>query len=71
MSDELNQSIEEILNNLSKYEIITTYTGWGWFLFTVIGMSATPSKVEFVDKNTGKIEGESNNKKILKKFVGR
>ncbi len=71
MENYVEPSISEILVNIDKYEVKTTYSGWGWFLFTVIGMSATPSKVEFVNKESGKIEGESMDKEILKQFVGR
>jgi hypothetical protein len=66
-----NLAIEEILKNIQNYEIKTTYTGWGWFLFTVVGMSATPSKVEFVNRENGSIVAETMDKDILKHFVGR
>ncbi|MBU1095255.1 MAG: hypothetical protein CVV23_08755 [Ignavibacteriae bacterium HGW-Ignavibacteriae-2] len=54
-----------------KYEVKTFYSGWGWFLFTVIGMSAKPSKVEFLDRETGKIVETSFDPEILNNFVGR
>lgn len=54
-----------------KCDVKTYYSGWGWFLFTVIGMSAKPSKVEFIDRITGKIIGISVDPDILGRFVGR
>lgn len=66
-----NPAMDFILKNLKDYEIKTTYTGWGWFLITVVGMSATPSKIEFVDRINGTVIVETTDREILKQFVGR
>lgn len=63
--------INELVSDKNKYEAKTHYSGFGWFLFSVIGMSAKPIKVEFIDRETGEIAGSSEDPGILKKFVGR
>ena len=49
----------------------THYSGFGWFLFTVIGMSAKPNKVEFISEKTGEILRTTTDPEELKKYVGR
>lgn len=49
----------------------TEYTKWGWFLFTVLGLSAKPSKVKFICTECGESVKHTNDPKILKKFIGR
>ncbi|MBN1300496.1 MAG: hypothetical protein JW995_04710 [Melioribacteraceae bacterium] len=67
----MSDNFKPYLEDNKKYEIRTFYSGWGWFLFTVIGMSATPSKIEVIEKATGKIVDQSVEPEILKNFVGR
>ena len=64
-------STEELIKNVKKYEAKTHYSGMGWFLFTVIGMSAKPIKVEFMERESGKIVHSTTDPEVLKKFVGR
>ncbi len=64
-------SFDKYIEETKKYEIKTHYSGWGWFLFTIIGMSATPEKVEFIDRETGNVVETSTDPEITKKFVGR
>jgi hypothetical protein len=66
-----NKNFAEYSQNPDQYEIKTHYSGWGWFLFTIIGMSAKPSKVEFIDRISGEIVESTTNPDITKKFVGR
>ncbi len=64
-------SIEELMNNVKKYEAETHYSGFGWFLFTFIGMSAKPVKVDFIERETGRIVLSTTDPDVLKKYVGR
>ena len=64
-------SSEELINNVKKYEAKTYYSGFGWFLFTFVGMSAKPVKVDFIDRETGKVIQSTSDPEVLKKFVGR
>lgn len=64
-------SPEELINNVKKYEAKTYYSGFGWFLFTFVGMSAKPVKVDFIDRETGKVIQSTSDPEVLKKFVGR
>lgn len=66
-----NSSNFEKYLDQKNYEVKTRYSGWGWFLFTFIGMSAKPTKVTFIDRVTGKIAAETSAPEILKRFVGR
>ena len=63
--------INKYIEDTRKYEFKTHYSGWGWFLFTVIGMSATPVKVDFIDRATGEVVESTTAPEITKKFVGR
>ncbi len=49
----------------------TEYTKWGWFLFTILGLSAKPSKVNFICSECGETLVERRDPEILSKFVGR
>ncbi len=49
----------------------THYSGLGWFLYTVIGMSAKPTRVDFVNEKTGEILRSTKDPEELKKYVGR
>lgn len=64
-------SPEELINNVKKYEAKTYYSGFGWFLFSFAGMSAKPVKVDFIDRETGKVIQSTTDSEVLKKFVGR
>ena len=64
-------SPEELISNVKKYEAKTYYSGFGWFLFTFVGMSAKPVKVDFIDRETGKVMQSTTDPEVLKKFVGR
>jgi len=66
-----NISPEELISNVKKYEAKTFYSGLGWFLFTFVGMSAKPFKVDFIERETGKVIQSTSNPEVLKKFVGR
>lgn len=49
----------------------TEYTKWGWFLFTVLGLSAKPKKVNFVcTKCKGTIESTQESDKLAR-YIGR
>ena len=47
------------------------YNKWGWFLLTVLGMSAKPQSVEFICTNCSETISISTDASILAKFVGR
>ena len=49
----------------------TEYTKWGWFLFTVLGLSAKPSKVKFICSECDQTIIVTRDPTILAKFVGR
>ena len=57
--------------NRKKYEMKTVYSGFGWFLFTVIGMSAKPQRVEFYDRESGELIASYDDEETRKKLVGR
>jgi hypothetical protein len=59
----------EIEHNKVVHE--TEYTKWGWFLFTILGLSAKPSKVKFICSECGEIILETREPAVLSKFVGR
>jgi len=64
-------TIDELIDNVKKYEVKTHYSGFGWFLFTFIGMSARPVKVDFIDRETGRVVQSTTDPDVLKKYVGR
>ncbi|MBK8944304.1 MAG: hypothetical protein IPM32_03440 [Ignavibacteriae bacterium] len=47
------------------------YSKWGWFLFTILGLSAKPKSVKFICSKCNEIIFSTSEPKILKKFVGR
>ena len=49
----------------------THYSKWGWFLFTILGLSARPTLVSFQCTICNEIFHSTNNKEMLKKFIGR
>jgi hypothetical protein len=51
-------------------EFECTYSGFGWLLFS-IGMSAKPTRVDFICSNCKEIIESTSNPEILKKYVGR
>ncbi|HET55670.1 MAG TPA: hypothetical protein ENN33_10700 [Ignavibacteria bacterium] len=55
----------------TKYERKSVYSGLGWFLVTIIGMSALPIKIEFYEKDTGKLAAVFTDEVTRKKYVGR
>ncbi|KUG26139.1 hypothetical protein ASZ90_004033 [hydrocarbon metagenome] len=58
-------------SNKTKYERKSVYSGLGWFLVTIVGMSALPSKIEFYEKKTGKLAASFTDEATRKKYVGR
>jgi hypothetical protein len=63
--------VEELIKNVKRYEVKTHYSGFGWFLFTFIGMSAKPTRVDFIDRETGAVVRSTSDPEVLKKYVGR
>ena len=53
-----------------KLTFRTHYSGFGWFLY-LVGMSAKPSKVDFINSETGEVVSSITDSKELKKYVGR
>lgn len=49
----------------------TEYSKWGWFILTVLGLSAKPRLVKYICKDCGKVLKTSNDPETLKKFVGQ
>ena len=47
------------------------YTTLGWLLFTIVGMSAKPAKVEFTCTKCGETFESLTDPAILKEFAGR
>ena len=47
------------------------YTKWGWFLFTILGLSAKPKVIKFVCSECEEITSITTNPEILSKYVGR
>jgi len=47
------------------------YTKFGWFLLTILGMSAKPKKVSFVCSQCNEVIDESTDPNLLKEYVGR
>jgi hypothetical protein len=66
-----NVTLEELISNVKKYEAKTSYSGFGWFLFTFVGMSATPVRVDFIERESGKIVLSTTDPEVLRKYVGR
>lgn len=57
--------------NDPKVEAKTVYSSWGWFLFTILGMSAKPKMVNYVCSVCGEKISSISDLEILKKFIGR
>ena len=64
-------SIDELMNNVKEYEPKTHYSGFGWFLFTFVGMSAKPVRVDFIERESGRTILSTTDPEVLKKYVGR
>ena len=47
------------------------YSKWGWFLFTILGLSAKPTSVSFICSICEEIILVTKDKDVLKKYVGR
>lgn len=47
------------------------YSGFGWFLFTVLGLSAKPQSVSFTCSVCNETIEINSNPELLKKYVGR
>lgn len=47
------------------------YSKFGWFLFTILGLSAKPRKVTFICSDCNQTISITSDPKILQKFVGR
>ena len=69
----------EIKNNcvcqsdVSNVKLIhkTTYSKFGWFLLTILGLSAKPKRVDFTCPNCKKIVSSTSDPKILAQYIGR
>ena len=57
--------------NHQKVEHKCQYSKFGWFLLTILGMSAKPKKVSYVCSECNEIIDESTDPKILREYVGR
>jgi len=49
----------------------TNYSSWGWFLFTILGMSAKPISIDFICTVCGDKLESSTDQETLKRFIGR
>ena len=60
-------------NDINHLKVIhkSEYSKWGWFLFTVLGLSAKPKSVKFVCSDCKDTISVSTDPKILKKYIGR
>lgn len=47
------------------------YSKLGWFLFTILGMSAKPKLVKFYCTECGETIGSSTEPNVLEKYIGR
>lgn len=71
-SNNMNQqTIEYYEERKNEYEREIVYSGFGWFLFTIIGISAKPRRVEFHDKTNGKLIASFSDEETRKKYIGR
>lgn len=57
--------------NKDKYERKSHYSRFGWFVVTFIGMSALPTKIDFINKETGELAASFTDDATRKKYVGR
>ncbi|MCF8259587.1 MAG: hypothetical protein K9J12_02345 [Melioribacteraceae bacterium] len=69
--EEESKTAEYFENEKKTYERKTVYSGFGWFLFTFVGISAVPQKVEFYERETGKKVASFSDEETRKKYVGR
>ena len=60
-------------NNINHPKVYhkCNYSKWGWFLLTILGLSAKPSSVSFICSNCEQRILTSKENKILTKYVGR
>lgn len=60
-------------NNIEHKKVYheTIYSKWGWFLLTVLGLSAKPKRVNFICNDCKETLLSSIENDILNKFVGR
>lgn len=49
----------------------TEYSKWGWFLFTILGLSAKPNSIKFICSVCSETIAINNDPDILKKYIGR
>jgi len=47
------------------------YSKWGWFLLTILGLSARPKSVSFICRDCKEILHVSKEREVLDKYVGR
>ncbi|RMD51582.1 MAG: hypothetical protein D6830_00015 [Ignavibacteria bacterium] len=47
------------------------YSGFGWFLFSILGMSAKPVRVDFTCNNCGETFEKCTDPQVLKQYAGR
>ncbi len=47
------------------------YSKWGWFLFTILGLSAKPKSVKFICTKCKELIEETSDSAILMKYIGR
>jgi hypothetical protein len=57
--------------NNTKVIAKTKYSSLGWFLFTILGLSAKPIQVDFTCSICGEVIATSKEKEILSKYIGR
>lgn len=67
----MNNTPEYFEDQKNKYERKPVYSGLGWFIVTFIGMSALPKRIEFYEKETGKLVASFDDEVTRKKYVGR
>ncbi len=60
-------------NNINdpKIDHKSEYSKWGWFLLTILGMSAKPKSVKFICRDCNETILISKSNDILNKYVGR
>jgi hypothetical protein len=49
----------------------TEYTKWGWFILTILGLSAKPKEIKFTCSDCGETIDTTSDPKTLSKYVGR
>jgi hypothetical protein len=66
-----SKPLEYYEENKDKFELKPVYSGFGWFLFTFIGISAMPQRVEFIEKETNETAAVFTDHETRKKYAGR